>query len=151
MKNIFKSNTSKEVIKDYGINKESIYYVCLFGAASITALVLLIIAYAQRNSGLKIYSWILLPVFILSTVMAARYAYTFKDKIYVADDALFVKCFLATKRYEIDKIERLTAATNNTDGITSINVCYENTVTNYKLTSMSKEEIAHLRRATSKY
>ena len=151
MKNIFKSNTSKEVIKDYGINKESVYYVCLFGAASITALVLLIIAYAQRNSGLKIYSWILLPVFILSTVMAARYAYTFKDKIYVADDALLVKCFLATKRYEIDKIDRLTAATNNTDGITSINVCYENTVTNYKLTSMSKEEIAHLRRATSKY
>ena len=151
MKDISKNKNSKEVIKDYGINKESIYYICLFGAAVITSLVLLIIAYSQRNSGLKIYSWILLPTFILATVMAVRYAYTFKDKIHVVGDVLVIKSFFATKRYEINKIKKLTAATNNTDGITTVNIIYNKSVTKYKFTSITKEEIAHLRRATSKY
>ena len=151
MKDISKIKKSKDVITGHSINKESVYYICLFGAAVITALILLIIAYIQRNSGLKIYSWILLPFFSLCTAIAARYTYVGKSKIYVLDGVLVIKSFFATRKFRIEKIEKLTSATNNKDGVTALNIGYKGKVINYKFKTITKEEIAHLRHATSKH
>ena len=151
MKDISSIEKSKDVVYGLGVNKESVYYTALFGAASLTALVLLIISYAQRNTALKIYAWILLPIFAICTVIAARYSFQSKNKIYAQSGVLVIKGFFATKKFEIAKIEKLTAATNNKNGVTTVNVFYAGRTYNYKLKSMTKEEIAHLRRATSKY
>lgn len=151
MKDISSIEKSKDVITGFGVNKESVYYICLFGAASITSLVLLIISYIQRNSGLKIYSWILLPVFIICTAIAARYTFVSKNKIYVQNGVLVIKSFFITRKFEIEKIKKLTSATNNKDGITIINITYGTKTVNYKYKSITKEEVAHLRHATSSY
>ena len=151
MKDISSIEKSKDVVLGLCINRESVYYSALFGTASLTALVLLIISYAQRNAGLKIYSWILLPVFVICTAIAARYAFVSKNKIYAQCGTLVIKSFFVTRKYEIAKIDKLTAATNNKDGVTSVNVIYGRSTHNYKYKSITKEEIAHLRRVTSKY
>ena len=151
MKDISSIEKSKDVVYGLGVNKESVYYTALFGAASLTALVLLIISYAQRNTALKIYAWILLPIFAICTVIAARYSFASWNKIYAHCGVLVFKSFFITRKFEIAKIEKLTAATNNKDGVTTVNVCYGDRTFNYKFKSMTKEEIAHLRRATSKY
>ena len=151
MKDISSIEKSKDVVYGLGVNRESIYYTALFGAASLTALVLLIISYAQKNTALKIYAWVLLPVFAICTVIAARYSIQSKNKVYAQCGVLVIKSFFATRKFEIMKIEKLTAATNNKDGVTTVNVCYGGRTFNYKFKSMTKEEIAHLRRVISKY
>ena len=151
MKDISSIEKSKDVVYGLGVNRESLYYTALFGAASVTALVLLFISYAQKNTALKIYAWILLPIFAICTAIAARYAFASKNKIYAHDGVLVIKSFFITRKFEIAKIEKLTAATNNKSGVTTVNVFFGGRNYNYKLRSMTKEEIAHLRRATSKY
>ena len=151
MKDISSIEKSKDVITGLGVNKESAYYTALFSLASITAMVLMIISYVQKNTGLKIYSWILLPIFIICTAIAARYTFVSKNTIYVQCGILAVKSFFITRKFEIGKIEKITAATNNKNGISTVNVIYGGKTFNYEYKSMTKEEIAHLRRATSKY
>jgi hypothetical protein len=151
MKDISSIEKSKDVVYGLGVNRESIYYTALFGAASLTALVLLIISYAQKNTALKIYAWVLLPIFAICTVIAARYSFQSKNKVYVQCGVLVIKSFFITRKFEIMKIEKLTAATNNKDGVTTVNICYGGRTFNYKFKSMTKEEIAHLRRVISKY
>lgn len=151
MKDISSIEKSKDIVYGLSVNRESLYYTALFGAASITALVLLIISYAQKNTALKIYAWILLPVFALCTLIATRYSFASKNKIYAQRGILVIKSFFITRKFEILKIEKISAATNNKNGVTAVNVFYGGKTYNYKLKSMTKEEIAHLRRVTSKY
>ncbi|MBQ7344007.1 MAG: hypothetical protein IJW53_04500 [Clostridia bacterium] len=151
MKDISSIERSKDVVYGLGVNRESVYYSILFGAASITALVLLIISYAQKNTALKIYAWILLPIFLVCTVIAARYAFASKNKIYAQCGVLVIKSFFITRKFKIASIEKISAATNNKSGVTTVNVFYDKRTYNYKLKSMTKEEIAHLRRVTSRY
>ena len=151
MKDISSIEKSKDVVYGLGVNKESVYYTALFGAASLTALVLLIISYVQKNTALKIYAWILLPVFAICTVIAARYSFASWNKVYAHGGFLVFKSFFVTRKFEISKIKKISAATNNKNDVTTVNVFYSEKTYNYKFKSMTKEEIAHLRRATSKY
>jgi hypothetical protein len=151
MKDISSIEKSKDVVYGLGVNRESLYYTALFGVASVTALVLLITSYAQKNTALKIYAWILLPIFAIFTLIAARYSFVSKNKIYAQCGVLVIKSFFITRKFEILKIEKISAATNNKNGVTAVNVFYGGKTYNYKLKSMTKEEIAHLRRVTSKY
>lgn len=151
MKDISSMEKSKEVISGLRANRESLYYTILFGAASIVAVVLLIVAFVQKNSPLKVYTYIMLPVFALATTAAARYTFVSKDRIYTKCGVLVIKSFFITRRFKIENIDRLTAATNNKDNVTTVNVVVGDRTASYKFKNMSKEEIAHLRRATQKH
>ena len=150
-----KENSSKEGFKEvlYGqrVNKESVYYSALFGAASITSLVLLIIAYAQRNTDLKIYSYVLLPMFILCTATAVRYTLMCKDRIYVKDGVLTVKSFFVNRHFEIGRIEKVTAVSPDDGKPTTVKIIYGNQSYRYSLVNFGKEDISRLKKITSKH
>ena len=80
-KNLTKENT-KDVIRGSRLSRESIYYTALFGVAFIVSIALLLIAIKQSNTGLIIYSSILIPVFLISSIIAARFIALNKNKIY---------------------------------------------------------------------
>lgn len=151
MKDISSIEKSKDVIKGLEINRESVYYTALFGAASVVSLVLLIISYVQRNAGLKIYSWILLPIFLIGTLAAARYAFVSKNRIYTKCGVLVIKSFFITRHFEIAKIEKLTAAKFGDKGLASVNITYGEKSFKYTFKDCSKEEINELRRLTSRH
>lgn len=151
MKDISSIEKSKNVIKGLEINRESVYYTALFGVASLVSLVLLIVSYVQRNTGLKIYSWILLPVFAVCTLVAARYAFVSKSRIYTKCGVLVIKSFFVTRHFEIAKIEKLTAAKFGENDLASVNITYGEKSFKYTFKGCSKEEINELRRITSRH
>lgn len=150
MKDISSIEKSKDVISGLHVSKEGLYYIALFGAASITAAVLLIIAYVQHNSPLKIYSFVLLPLFLILTAVAARFTYVTKNRVYVKDGTLVIKSFFLTRKLKTEKIDKLTAAKNGETEITSVNITYCTKTYKYKFKNFTKEDISHLRRVTSK-
>ena len=145
------SKTPRDVILGKKINRETVYYTALFGAATITALILLFIAYSQGNKELKIYSYVLAPLFFAATAVSARYTCFTKDRIHAQDGVLVIKTFFRTRKLKIAKIEKLTALKSGDDKRTSVKITYLGKVLNYKFKNITKEEVAHLRRTTSKY
>ena len=150
MKEISSKEGFKEVLYGQRVNKESVYYSALFGAASVTALVLLIIAYAQRNTDLKIYSYVLLPVFMLCTAIAVRYTIMCKDRIYVKDGTLTVKGFFVNRSFEIESIERLTTTSLGDGKPTRVKIVYGKESYRYSLWNFSNEDAVRLKKITSR-
>ncbi len=150
MKDITSIAKSKEVITGLRVNRESVYYTALFGAAFLLSVALLIISLVQENKGLTIYASVLVPLFLVASLVAARSVCVSKNKIYVRRGVLVIKSFFCTRRIEIASIERLTAANFGNKGQTSVNVTYGNKTAKYIFKNLTKEEIAHLRRATAR-
>lgn len=151
MKDISSIKKSKETIIGLRVNKESLYYSILFGVATLVAIVLMIFAFSHNNPGLKIYSCILTPIFAVLSAIAIRFTVMSKDKIHVVDGVLVIKSFFCTRKIKVADIEKLTAAKFGTKGLTSVNITYCGKTAKYIYKNMTKEEIALLRRSTSKY
>ena len=145
------STKNRDVIKSQGLNKETLYYTILFGVALITVLVLMIFGISNKNTGLIVYTAIIAPIFLAAEFASVRYTFTCNDTIYVEDDTLIIKTFLSTRRIPVGKIDKLTAGKIGNDDVTAVNITYGDSVARYKFKNFTKEEIAHLRRATSKY
>ena len=141
---------SKDVIKGNPLNKETLYYSILFGVGFIVILVLMILGCCYHNPGLAIYAGILTPIFLAVSLLSLRYTLVSMDTIYAEEGVLVVKTLLSTKKFEIAKIDKLTAATNNNDNVTTINITVGENTARYEFKNITKDEIAHLRRVTSK-
>ena len=150
MKNL-STEKSRDIIKGKPLNREAIYYSALFGAAFVFSLVLLLYGNVKSNSGLITYSAILVPVFATAALASLIFAIRSNNIIYVEDEVLVINRFLSTRKIPLADIGRVSVATNNKTGITSINVNYNGKTAHYNYKNFTKEEIAHLRRATSKY
>ena len=144
-----KSQIPRYYIKGKPISKEALYYSILFGIGGIIGLVILIIALANKNSNLTLYSGIITVMFLLASLAAATYILIRREAIYLRENKLVIAKLFSTKRFAITNIEKLTAATNNQNGVTSINVTCLGKVAHYKFKNISKEEIARLRRAVN--
>ena len=151
MNDISTVKNSKDVIRGTRLNRETLYYTVLFGAAAVTSLVLFILGICYKSAGLMIYTGILLPLFTLSALAMLRLTLISKDTICVEAGTLVIKSFFVTRRIAISDLGKVTAATNNRTGVTTINITYGKTTLSYTYKNFTKEEIAHLRRATSKY
>ena len=151
MKDISSAKNSKDVIRGTRLNRETLYYTVLFGVAAITSLVLFILGISYRNTGLIVYTAILMPLFTLSALATLRLTVISKDTICVENGTLVIKSFLVTRRIAIADLGKVTVATNNKNNVTTINITYGKTTVSYTYKDFTKEEIAHLRRATSKY
>ena len=145
------SKCERDVIVGHKISKESIYYTALFGVAMIVAIALLFVSISQNNTGLTIYSSCLIPLFLMSTAIAARCIFISKDKMYVENGTLVIKKFFSTKKYSIDKIEKLKVTKNYEKDSTAVRITYKNETTKYIFKNFTKEESAHLKSATFKH
>ena len=132
------------------LNRESIYYTALFCIGAIVAVVLRYIGKAKANKGLMTYASVLIPVFIVAALVAVRFAITSRNPIYAKENKLVVKSYFITRRYNVAEIEKLTVAQNGSNGLTYVNITYRYKTANYIFKSITKEEVAHLRRVASK-
>ena len=151
MKKTSSSGQSKDVIIGYKSNKESIYYTSLFGAAFLISLALLFVGIRQGNKGLIIYSAILLPLFIAATAISVRFIFMSKGNIYVENGALKVNTFFRTSSIRISDIDALKVKQLDDEGITVIKIKHNGNTSKFRFNKLSKDEVAHLRRATSKF
>ena len=63
-----------------------------------------------------------------------------------------IKSFTMTRKIAIYEIGKVSAATNVKTNVTSVKINYgKNNTVKYKYKNFTKEEIAHLKRATSRY
>lgn len=145
------NSNKKDVITGTKISRESLYYIILFGIAALFSLVLLVIGIVQGNKKLIIYSAIILPLFVIASALAARGAYVSRSTVYTDGDTLFIKSFFRTEKIRIKEIEKLSAAKNDKTGKTSVKITHAKKVSKYTFKNFNKEEISHLRRATSKF
>ena len=136
----------KEVLINSKTNKESIYYVCLFGLGFIASMVLLIYAIVKSNQALIIYSSILTPVFVIATLAATRFAIASTNPVFIKNDELFIKSFLRTLRIKRSDIDKITVATFTDSHKTSVNITYGGKNTKYTFENISKETAAKLRK-----
>ena len=141
------NTNKKEIITGFRVNLESVYYAVLFTLGAIAASVLTYIGNSKNNKGLVTYSAILIPIFAICALVAIRFALVSKNTIYKKSYMLVMKTFFFTFRIPIYEIERLTAAQNGATGITSVNLTYRGKTVNFEFKKISKEEVAHLRRA----
>ena len=141
------SQPIKDVIKAKPFSKEALYYSILFGVSFIIGIVLLVIGIVYKNTNLTVYAGVITPVFLILALVALMYLLKRREAIFVENNTLVIRKTFFTKRFDIAKIKKLTAATNQTDGITSVNISTFDKVTRFKLKNLSKEEISHLRRA----
>jgi hypothetical protein len=141
----------KDVIRGTKFNREFMYYACLFGGGAVIFLALIILGIVYKNTGLIIYNSILTLLFTLATLTAARLTLISKDEVYVANGELTVKKFFKTERIAVLDISRVAAITDEKKNVTVINVTHGKTISKYKFKGFTKEDIAHLRRATSKH
>ena len=147
-KNLTKENT-KDVIRGSRLSRESIYYTALFGVAFMVSIALLLIAIKQSNTGLIIYSSILIPVFLISSIIAARFIALNKNKIYVENGTLVIKTFFANRTFKTANIQKFTSA-NHENNVTAIRITYHNKVHKFSFKNFTKEEITHMKRAIKK-
>ena len=143
-----KTQATKSYIKGKPISKEALYYSILFSVSFIVGVVILFIGLANKNKGLSLYAGIITPIFLILAITAAIYLIKHREAIYVEENDLVIKQLFSTGRFTIAKIKKITAATNNTNGITTVNVTCQGKVKGYKFKNISKEEIAQLRRVT---
>ena len=143
------SYSTKEVIRGERVNRETLYYTVLFGIAFVVISVLMAFGFMYNNPVLAIYAGILVPIFIAGFCVTLRLTLVSKNTVYVEDKTLVLKNFRSTGKYPLKDISKITAATNNTTGVTTINITSGATTKSYNFKNFSKEEIAQLRNATS--
>ena len=141
-----KNNTKKEVIIEAKGDRESIYYLCLFGAALLASIVLMIFAIKKENEGLTTYSYFLVPIFALSMLSAVRFLFATKNPVYIKDDALYVKRYFFNRKFLISVIEKITVAAHGEKERYSVNVYYGGKTYNYEYHSITKDAAARLRK-----
>ena len=152
MKDIETLEKSRDVIRGEKYNRETMYYTALFGFAALAFLVVFIRGICIKNTGLIVYSAILCPLFTLAALLVLRLTLVSKDQLYVEDGYLVIKTFTVTRRIAIYDIGKVSAATNEKTNVTSVKINYgRNNTVKYKYKNFTKEEIAHLKRATSRY
>lgn len=137
---------TKEVIIEAKGDRESIYYLCLFGAALVAAIVLMIVAINKNNTGLATYSYVLTPVFALAMLSALRFFFCTKDPVYLKGDCLYVKRYFFNRRFRIEAIERITVAAHGEKQRYSMNVYCGDKTYNYEYHSITKDAAAKLRK-----
>ena len=143
-------NESKETIIGLKINRESIYYTALFSLAFLASIALLIFGKLQFNDGLVIYASVLMPVFLICAVIAARFTCVTKDKIYIADGTLVIKKFFITRKFKTSEIKKLTSA-QYAGGLTSLNIKYNGKTYNYSFKNLTKDDVTKIRHAIPKH
>ena len=143
--NLTKENT-KNVIKGFRLSRESVYYTSLFSVAFVVSLVLLFIAIGQENTGLIIYSSILIPIFLSCAIVAARFTVLSKNKIYVENGTLVIKTFFATKKFKTADIRKFTSAQHE-NNVTAIKITYQNKIHKFNFKNFTKEDLTHMKRA----
>ena len=141
-----KNNTKREVIIEAKGDRESIYYLCLFGVALLVSIALMIFAINKGNEGLTTYSYFLVPIFALSVLSAVRYLLATKDPVYVKDGALYVKRYFFNKKFLISDIEKITVAAHGEKERYAVNVYYGDKTYNYEYHSITKDAAAKLRK-----
>ena len=151
MKDITAIENSRNVIKGARLNRETLYYTVLFGAATITAIVLLILGISYKNTSLIVYTSCLIPLFSLSCLAVLRLTLISRDTLYVEDGELVVKRFFKTEKIKLADIDKVTAVTDDKKESATVNVTHGKNVSKYTFKYFTKEEIAHLKRATSKH
>ena len=148
MKDITKISKSKDVIVSSRVNKECIYYLALFTAALITAIVLLFVGVARENAGLKVYSYVLIPLFAIAALISLRVLVASVNSIFVKDGVLYIKRPLITRRVPIKSIERITVAKFGDEGLTSLKIVFGDKTLKYTLRGVDKEDAAKLKKIT---
>ena len=143
------SLNSKEVIRGERVNRETLYYTVLFGIAFVVITVLMVFGFMYHNPVLAIYAGILAPLFVAGFLVTLRITLVSKNTIYVENKTLVIKTLASTRKYQLKDIAKITAATNNTTGVTTINVTAGATTKSYDFKNFTKEEITQLRNATS--
>ena len=151
MKDISTLKNSRDVIRGAKLSREFLYYAVLFGIGCITSLVLLVFGIVNKQTALIVYTSIIVPIFLALTLVFSRLTLVSHNTIYVENGTLVIKSFFKTREFAIMEIGKVSAAINNKSNVTSVNVTYGKTTYNYEYKSFTKEDIAHLRRATSKY
>lgn len=151
MKDISTVQNSRDVIRGARFSHEFLYYAVLFGLALITSLVLLVFGIVNKQTSLVVYTAIITPIFLALSLVFLRLTLVSHNTIYVEDGTLVIKSFLKTREFKVMEIGKVSAAINNKNNLTSINVTYGKNTFNYEYKNFNKDEIAHLRRATSKY
>ena len=144
-----KETTNKRtVILGSKMNRESLYYTLLFFLGTVAAAVLIYVGKVKMNKGLTIYSIVLCPIFLICALIFLRFTCVSRNAIYRKGVKLVVKHFLPTRRLNVAEIDKITVAQNGADGITSVNITYHGKTFNYKFKNVTKEEAAHIRRAS---
>ena len=151
MKDISSKKAQKDVITGFRLNKENVYYTCLFGIAFVISIVLMLVGKAQENKGLITYASFLIPLFFMATAVAARFVYVSKNTIYTAEGKLVLKTFLRTVKIEIASIKTLKTVQQTDKSATYVQIGRDGKVEGYGFKRLTKEEVTHLRRATSKF
>ena len=140
------ASAKKDVILSNKGNKEALYYLCLFSAAFLAAIALMIYALVKKNEGLTIYSYVLVPAFLVAALASLRYFIASIDPIFIKDGKLYVKKFLFTRRISTDSIEKITVATFGEDHKTSLKIAYGDKNAKYQFSNMDKDTQAKLRK-----
>jgi hypothetical protein len=143
------SFNKREVIRGERLNRETLYYTVLFGIAFVVITVLMVFGFMYHNPVLAIYAGILVPIFIAGFFVTLRLTLVSKNTVYVENKTLVIKSFASTKKYQLKEITRITAATNSTTGVTTINVTSGATTKSYSFKNFTNDQIAQLRKATS--
>ena len=141
-----KAASNKNVIAGEKVSNEGIYYASLFGAALITSIILLIISTQKIYRGLTIYSAILIPVFAIACIAAARYITVSKNTVYLCDGNLVIKSFFVTRSFKINDIKKMNVTYNEVVKRAHVKINYEAKNYEYKL-NLTKEQTASLKRA----
>lgn len=150
MKDNREKENTKDVIAGLRVNRESIYYTSLFGAAFIVSLVLLCIAISQHNKALTIYASVLVPVFLISTLIAVRFTCFTKNRIHIKDGTLVIKTFFTTRKFSIKEIKKITFPHSEGDYVTLVNITYYGKTFRYNFKNLKKEDAMRLKHMASK-
>lgn len=145
-----KQSIKKDIIKGTKISREGIYYTALFTLGAIVAAILVFVGMAKENKGLTIYASVLLPIFVISALVAARFVCISVGTVCKKGDVLVIKTFFMTRRYNVGEIEKLYVTQSKDEKITEIKIAYRDNVVDYTFKNMTKEEAAHFKRATLK-
>ena len=140
------ATTTKEVIIEAKGDRESIYYLYLFGAALVASIGLMIYAITAKNTGLTTYSYFLVPLFAASVLVALRFFFSTKNPVYLKGDALYVKRYFFNRKFIVSDIEKITVAAHGENQRYSVNIYYGAKSYNYKFYSITKDAAARLRK-----
>ncbi len=139
-------NGKRKTILNTRVSRECIYYLCLFALAMIASVVLIFVAYKRQNEGLKIYAFILAPLFLSLTAVAARMLYASVGRIFVKGDSLYVKHALYTRRIEMKHLDSVKISTNKQTGETSIKLTYGEKSARLNLAGIEKSDLTELKK-----
>ena len=142
-----KSQNTKEVITRSKANRESLYYTALFTLGAIAAVVLICIGKANANKGLTIYAAVLLPIFVIAALVAARSFCVSINTVHKKCDTLVIKTYFMTRKYNVGQIKRFSLTQDKDGTLTEVKMIYRGNAIRHTFKKMTKEEAAHFKRA----